>query len=578
MKKVLLLLISIFILSSCSANMENDNLEETSVISILEKNNDSVVLVYNRNKIIFYEICEEEQQGVNSLTLYEYDVLSGKIKQLGEVSDFYMSTNSAVIMNEGIVFTTCSQQDNKLVNKVYYAIDNNLCDIHNWYTNIPMSYLEKISDEELLIFYPDLIEEGNDEFYFYEILKLNVNNNEKTKIGSFSYNINKQEGEVVPTVDVYNDLIYVFKNSVREGENSYSICSLNLEGNIVNEYLVDIDDFLYLEEVSSYDSIYRIECMDEELFALQTLNNRIILFKKVNDKMVRVNIPEMLSAFPEGYKIVKNYEGDGSDIYFVDMFNDNIIKLDVASKMFSELNISEKFNISGVSSLNINSDGEILVKADEHAYIMREDDYKVLMDYSIQEFAQENMAEEKDDKEETLYKFNSEVTSITEQKYEKNGSFIEFSDLPENDAETIACHDLLGQIMDSSSAGECAKEWIKVEDIDTLAVEELMECDDYHILFEQLWMKLAPGVTYDYYVKTILSNGCVVVSLKYADKYTEEMNLKLPQLSDGEHEEFWLFVPNDDMCLEVFDNTRYYGAFNVYKEDVPRALYVKAEE
>lgn len=35
------------------------------------------------------------------------------------------------------------------------------------------------------------------------------------------------------------------------------------------------------------------------------------------------------------------------------------------------------------------------------------------------------------------------LESITEKRYEKDGSYIEFDDLPENDAETIVCNDLL---------------------------------------------------------------------------------------------------------------------------------------
>lgn len=559
MKKVLMLLICIFMLSACSKNIESNNSGAISETNIMEEINDIVILSYNDNKMFFYEICENNP-GTKLLVLYERDLLNGETKKLGEISDFFLSTNSAIIIDNGIAFTVCSQEDNEYVNKVYYTKDESLYEAHNWNTSIPMSFLERISDEEILIFSPDLIKEGNDEFYTYTIWKLNINNNKKTEIAKFSFYTNKQEGEIVPSVDVYHNLIYVFKNSVQGEENDYSICSFDLAGNPVKEYQIDIEEFLNLEEVSSYDSVYRIECLDEELFVLQTLNNRIILFKNVDDNMVRVNIPEELSVFPEGYKIVKNYESNGSEIYFVNMFNDNIIKLDVTSKEFSETSISEMLNVSVVSSININEVGDFLVEADKQTYFIKEAAYEILMEYSLQE----------------TNKTKQEVIPITEQRYENNGSFIEFSDLPENEAETIVCHDLLGRIVNIPSMGERTWEWIKVKSVNTLSLEELVKCENYHELFKELWMKLEPDVTYDYYVKEILNQGCIVVSLKYEDEYTEEKKLRLPQFSDGEHEEYWLFVPNADMFLEVFDNTRYYGAFNFYNnEAVPDALYTK---
>lgn len=162
-----------------------------------------------------------------------------------------------------------------------------------------------------------------------------------------------------------------------------------------------------------------------------------------------------------------------------------------------------------------------------------------------------------------------ELESITEKRYEKNGSYIEFDDLPENDAETIVCNDLLTQI---TGPEKSAEEWIKVEEVSTLSFEELTESESYEELFKSLRSRTSSNVEYDDYVKGILNNGCVVVCVEYSNKHTEEM--KLLQLSDGEHEEYWLFVPDENNQLKVLDNTRYYGLFNIYDGTMPDALIV----
>lgn len=196
-----------------------------------------------------------------------------------------------------------------------------------------------------------------------------------------------------------------------------------------------------------------------------------------------------------------------------------------------------------------------------------------------------------------------ELEDITENRYERNGSFIEFYDLPENDAETIVCYDLLYMIagkenkifeflyrLHESEQIELEQlesldetvgntenslyEWIKVNEVSTMSFDELTECDCYDKLFLPIRDKFRHDMEYDDYVKMILDNGCVVVSIKYSDKYTEEANSSGLQIADGEHEEYWLFVPDKNGQLRIFDYTRYYGGFVFYFEDdnAPEAL------
>lgn len=163
------------------------------------------------------------------------------------------------------------------------------------------------------------------------------------------------------------------------------------------------------------------------------------------------------------------------------------------------------------------------------------------------------------------------LESITEKRYEKDGSYIEFDDLPENDAETIVCNDLLTRI---TGPWKSSEEWIKVEEVSTLSFEELKESESYEELFKSLRSQTSSNVEYDDYVKGILNNGCVVVYIEYSDKYTEEARALGQQISDGEHEEYWLFIPDENDQLKVLDNTRYYGLLNIYDGTMPDALIV----
>ena len=178
-----------------------------------------------------------------------------------------------------------------------------------------------------------------------------------------------------------------------------------------------------------------------------------------------------------------------------------------------------------------------------------------------------------------------EVESITESYYEKNGSYIEFNDLPENDAETIACLRLLYSITGKSwtecgyeyyyvpeESSECREEieeeswesiceWIKVEQVETMSLDSLAECDPRQELFAILKRQLYAGGTYEDYVQMLLDNGCVVVCVEYTDQY--KAGYETVQVGDGAHETHWLFVPDENGQLRVFDYTGIFGQFNM---------------
>ena len=166
-----------------------------------------------------------------------------------------------------------------------------------------MSYISKISEKELALFYPCSEAHDGEEFYVYRILRVHSGDHTGEEIAQFQYNITGGEGEIVPTVDYSNGLFHIFVKSVQGSDSSYSICSLDADGEKTVEYSIDLEDFLYLEPVSSYDSVYRIRCLEGSFFVLQTLNSRIIIFEEAGGRLVQVEAPECLRAFRRDIKL-----------------------------------------------------------------------------------------------------------------------------------------------------------------------------------------------------------------------------------------------------------------------------------
>ena len=154
---------------------------------------------------------------------------------------------------------------------------------------------------------------------------------------------------------------------------------------------------------------------------------------------------------------------------------------------------------------------------------------------SVQE-SEEKPAEHLDDESatetsESYVRVPYELESLTESYYEKNGSYIEFNDLPENDAETIACLRLLYSITGKSWT-ECGYEYYYVP-------EESSEGSDET---EEAWESIKAGY------ETL-------------------------QVDDGAHEQHWLFIPDENGQLRVFDYTNILAQFNFSPDaEVPDVL------
>lgn len=379
MKRILFLGVCILIvaLSSCADNAGHPatgNLDavEFSLVSELDPYTDCSVLLYGSDKIYLYKISDGTEQDNAVFTLYEMDMTSHEIRPAGTIDHFYMCVDSVVPLKDGIAFTVCTREGEALVNSLYLYRDGALSESCSWDSEIPMSYISKISEEEVALFYPRPMVKGNTEYYIYEIVRVHLADGTKKELAEFQYNITEQEGEIVPSVDFEDGILYLFKSTAQGLEKSYSICSIDLEGRTIAEYSIDLDDFLYLEAVSDYDSVYRIRCPHSRFYVLQTLNSRIIVFEKSGDGLVRADAPECLSAFPEGYKIADYCDDNFGEIYFVNMFSDHLIKFDGRSGEFTELSIEKADEESYIRSVDLNQEGSILIGMDGQFYIREE--------------------------------------------------------------------------------------------------------------------------------------------------------------------------------------------------------------
>jgi hypothetical protein len=552
------------------------------------------VLFFTNDFVYFYELTDEKDSDTSTMILYQYDLINNITKLIGEINNFYLSNNSVISLKEGFAFTICTKSGEDLVNYLYYCKNDSLSALHHWATNIPISHLNQINDNEVLLFYPDSAETDQEEYDTYNIGKFNVKDNSYDKLVDTNYQTNRKYGEILSAVTYSNQVIYAYQQTIEGETTSHSISAFDLKGTLIKQYPIDLEEFLNLKEVSSYDSICKMDCYSDHIIVLQTTNNRIAIFQKENDEFIPIKMPDSLGGFLEGYKIANYYADHSRYIYFINTTQNHIIKLDMLSLRFTEMNLSDFGETAQVTSVDINAEDQFLICRDNHFYIKQTTNFSSLPNplpepnEEVQNTEPEAPSVSEAPPEITLTPYVLE--DITENRYEQNGSYISFNELPENDAETLVCYEFMRRIGDyqkirqyvydafeidnTITINESSNyEWIHVEEVKTLSFDDLKSAPVYDELFRNLKGQVAFKGQYDDYVRQILDNGCVVVFIYYEDQHTEEAEQALPQGADGNHEEYWLLVPDQNDQLRIFDSTSFFLSFTIYDQSqIPPAL------
>ncbi len=591
MLRLVFLIVSMLLLTSCSgiSDVEQKALEE---VYSLEEYEGASVLYWGNEEIYFYCIDSSNEYTNAKMVVYKYDLQSDRVLALGQIDNYYMSTQSVIMKEDTLLFGVSVRKEDKIENRLYTCNDS-LKQLYSWETRIPIFYLVDIIDNRLVIFSPD----KSSERYIYNIFSVCLETEEVFLIKSTSYRINGNDAEVMSTADGYEDMIYSYHGIVKNGVDHYVIKEHDIKGDLLQEYEIDIRDFLFLEIEQRYDTVYKMIAVGD-IFVLQTLNNRIIVLQKNASGVISLEIPECLSNYPEGYKIVGVTQTPTMSLFFADMFNSHLIKYDVEEGTMWDYNIPMSEKEDGfIASIFVDEEGDILLQTNDTVYVRRDIEYRWM--YSVDYAEESTNLENENNRQENDAMPDTEFSYIEKNYYRYDERYVLFSDMPQGIAENIVCYDKLYTIrgnynkgMDQfmyypeeevsgasgpeDDIGGSIFQWLVVNQVQEMDFEDLKNCPAYTELFRPLHTKLGSQMEMDDYVRTILERGCVVVSIDYTDKYTAEVEQVLLQSDDGHHVEYWLLVPEEDGSLKVFVTTQYYLLFAIYhEENIPKVLVIE---
>lgn len=373
MKKSFLLFIGIVILlTSCSSKseqVEKKTSDEVENNGIFEKKGDlniangreiligeegyCNIIYFDSEQIIFVKDGDinKELDSANAL-FYHYDFNSGKTSFFSELENVSFSTQDIALLNNRVYYPLSIKQKKE---SREYIFEISLDDLSNRLvksseTDSIVTRLE-VAKNEIYQYYQRNLSSDATDFFIDNIGALGS----KKNIINMKYQNNS--GKIMVSSCIYEDKIYTY--SIICGEKEQSVIEeFSLEGNLLKQYKIDLEDFLKLKEVDDTDAIYRI-FREGDYIILNSLNNRIKIFKISAKKLLDVETPPEFEKLL-GARVIENYGDESGYTYFEDANGDNALYVfDTEDGDISKIDLISE----GIQSCNLIRDesGNIIV-------------------------------------------------------------------------------------------------------------------------------------------------------------------------------------------------------------------------
>lgn len=341
--------------------LEKINLDKSavSVISYIEQEVDA--LIYFDDTRLVYFVDEQSKDSPDTVTemIYLYNYETGENRCLLKVSDVHCSMGDVCLLG----------------NKLYYSFGhlsgvleyNSLLEI-----DLKTSSARVIPIEDATVPFVSLA--ATEQALF--TLKRNEVSKDRSDyivervIGQEFFPVaqtswENDKGGIIKCINGDGELLYVYgkRNSDEEG---YIVC-LTTDGEKKEQYPLDVTEFLKLDMRGIYGEEYGEELEEggeEEsdtiwsmvkrgnYYILHTINNRNLILKKEEGKLVSVSVPKQLNSPDLSYatNLVTDFE-QGKYVFFLEIFENEFFILDSETGKFA--------------CCKIKVDGEI-VKAFQH--------------------------------------------------------------------------------------------------------------------------------------------------------------------------------------------------------------------
>ena len=214
-----------------------------------------------------------------------------------------------------------------------------------------------IRDSYIIIFEPNIM--GNT--FVYTVNKLNLYTNSESLLISKEFDLSYNIGSFIINIYVYENYIYVLEVI----DYDFFMNKYDFYGNLISSSYINMDTFLYMDEVSHMDDIINFSVYGN-YFIFETIHDRIAIFRKINNELLEIEIPMYLQMIGST-KLIRSFEENNDEkIYFWNFHNSSLYILDLSKNIFNIYNVVLNTDEEGVHEDYISSalrdgDGNIII-------------------------------------------------------------------------------------------------------------------------------------------------------------------------------------------------------------------------
>jgi len=219
-----------------------------------------------------------------------------------------------------------------------------------------------ITDDYMIIFEPSF----ENQHFIYRVMRHHMINGYEGTIIDKTFSRLTGYGEIIVNIFVENNTLFLFRiNITSEGVRDFFIDEYDLYGNKLRSLCIEINEFLYMHEVSDEDSITGI-LKFKNYFILSTIHNRIAIFKMENNNFIRIDTPSIFLNIG-GVILIDRFLSDVEMLYFWDL-NNKIYIFDPTNgelcsvEIVKEIGNDFPFIEDIISNIHRDAEGNILVQ------------------------------------------------------------------------------------------------------------------------------------------------------------------------------------------------------------------------
>ena len=353
------LFILLFIMSGCQSRSSNVSVTENASVTEISESiilspenrlllNPSVTIFMYENAPVFMNSPEVNAQwgGLHIFKLHE--IRGRRVNTISSLPQLYFGEDVSVKFQTlafgsdryfymPLVFTADDKERHKIarfnfsVSSVHRDMPRELIIKE---LNQP-TYVNLFVENDQMIIFKSTLETDT---FVYTVKNLDLSTGLYSVIVQKNFSTLANTGEMISNIFMEDSSIFLYRIKVDiYGSTMFFVEEYDFFGNLLNTHNFQNKDFLYMDEINSYDTVASLFKKDD-LFIFHTLHDRIAIFRLSNGLLVEVNVPDNFRRVG-GVSIVQQFFADNGLIYFWDYIDSNLYIFDLNKEDFFVINV-----------------------------------------------------------------------------------------------------------------------------------------------------------------------------------------------------------------------------------------------